>query len=127
MHEMGIVSSILEASEKTAEREGATRINEIRVRVGELTEIIDEAMYFAFESLAPGTMAEGARLIIDHVPARSKCVECGVGFGHGRFDITCPECGSYFCELVQGQELDIECIDVELAEEAVTSDGVKES
>ncbi len=126
MHEMGVVSSILTACTKTAEREGATRINEIRVKVGELSEIVDEAMYFAFDSLAPGTLAEGAKLIIDHVPARSKCVECGVSFGHGRFDITCPECGSFFCELVQGRELDIECIDVDLPEEAVAGDRVEE-
>lgn len=111
---MGIVSGILTASVDSARRMEAVRINEIRVRVGELTEIVDEALHFAFEALTPGTLAEGAVLVVERVAGRSVCAECGASFNHGRFDVVCPECGSYFCSLVEGRELEIESIDVDL-------------
>lgn len=116
MHEMGIVSGILTASVDSARRMDAVRINEIRVRVGELTEIVDEAMHFAFEALSPGTLAEGAVLVVERVAGRSVCAECGESFNHGRFDVACPACESYFCSLVEGRELEIESIDVDLPE-----------
>jgi len=118
VHEMGIVSGILTASVESAARENATRINEIRIRVGELTEIVDDALHFAFEALSPGTLAEGATLVVERVPGRSRCVECGTTFNHGRFDVECPSCKNYFCELVEGRELEIESIDIDLPDGA---------
>ena len=119
---MGIVSGILTASVDAAARQNATAINEIRIRVGELTEIVDDALYFAFEALTPGTLAEGATLVVEHVPGRSKCVECGTTFNHGRFDVECVGCGSYFCEMVEGRELEIESIDIDLPDESDTGE-----
>jgi hydrogenase nickel insertion protein HypA len=77
MHEMGIVSGILTASVDTAARKNATAINEIVIRVGELTEIAPDALDFAFEALSPGTLAEGAKLTVIWVEPRSKCHQCG--------------------------------------------------
>ncbi len=54
MHEMGIVQSILDASFSAAEREGAVRITEIKISVGDLTEIQQFALDFAFDALTPG-------------------------------------------------------------------------
>lgn len=111
MHEMGITEGILAAAEEAARAEGATRINEIRVSIGELTEIVETALQFAFEALSPGTMAEGGVLLVNHVGARSRCPSCGTEFGHGRFDAQCPGCDNPFCEPVTGRELRIDSID----------------
>ncbi len=114
MHEMGIVKGILDAAEETARRSSATRINEVHVRIGDLTEIVDEALHFAFEALSPGTLAEGATLVVERVAPRSKCAACDATFSHGRFDAVCPECGGFVCELLEGRELAIDCIDIDL-------------
>lgn len=113
---MGITRGILEAAFEAAEERGATRIAEIRIRVGELTEIVEFALQFAFESLTPGTLAEGAKLAVEHVGARSRCGRCGTEFDHGRFDALCPECGNPFNEPVAGRELLITSIDIETPE-----------
>ena len=123
MHEMGIVAGILEASGDAARSAGASRINEIHIRVGELTEVVDDALDFAFESLSPGTPAEGARLIVERVGARSRCLECDVTFDHGRFDAACPECGAFLCELLQGRELVVDHIDIDLPGDELTGEG----
>jgi hydrogenase nickel incorporation protein HypA/HybF len=113
MHEMGITQGILAASFDAADAAGATRITEIHIRVGELTEIVEFALQFAFESLTPGTMAEGAVLVVEHVGARSKCTECGAEYDHDRFTMICPECGSLAVTLLQGRELLIDRIETE--------------
>ncbi len=113
MHEMGICQSILDASFEAAEAEGATRIKEIRISVGELTEVVDFALQFAFESLSPGTLAEGGKLVVNRIPAKSRCPSCGTEFEHDRFETTCPECGNPFNENIAGRELLIDSVDVE--------------
>lgn len=114
MHELGICQGILTSSVEAAEKQGAVRIKEIRVDVGELTEIVEYALQFAFESLAPETMADGATLTINHLPARSRCTQCGTEFEHGRFDAICPKCDNPFNENIGGRELNIASIDVEM-------------
>jgi hydrogenase nickel incorporation protein HypA/HybF len=117
MHEMGICQGILASSIEAAEKQGAVRIKEIRVDIGELTEVVEYALQFAFESLSPDTLAEGGTLVINHVPARSRCTQCGHEFDHGRFDAICPECGNPFNETIGGRELDIASIEVEVPDE----------
>lgn len=117
MHEMGIVASILEAATEAAEEAGATKITEIHISVGDLTEIVDFALDFAFDALTPGTIAEGGKLVVTHIPPKSRCGECGAEFEHGRFEVTCPECGSFLATPLQGRELRIDNIEIETPDE----------
>jgi hydrogenase nickel incorporation protein HypA/HybF len=114
MHEMGITQGILAVSFDAADEANCTRITEIRISVGEMTEVVDFALQFAFEALTPGTIAEGATLVINQVPAKSRCLACGLEYDHDRFQMVCPECGALSVELLQGRELlidGIECDD----------------
>jgi hydrogenase nickel incorporation protein HypA/HybF len=121
VHEMGIVSEVLVAVVEASERAGAVRINSVRATVGELTAIVPDALRFAWEALTPGTLAEGAVLEITETAARSRCLECGTEFGHSRFDRLCPSCGGFACEVLAGNELRIDDMDVDLADDAADS------
>ena len=112
MHEMGITQSIIETAVEAAQEEGGTRINEIRITIGTLTEIVPDALQFAFEALRQGTMAEDATLIVTQLGAKSRCRECGAEFEHDKFDLTCPACYSFVCDLLQGRELRIDSLDI---------------
>lgn len=118
MHEMGICQSILTAAFEAADEAGATSISAIRISVGELTEIQDFALNFAFDALSPGTMAEGATLEISHLSPRSRCQDCGKEYDHDRFEMVCPGCGSFAVELLQGRELQIDSIETDEMTEA---------
>lgn len=113
MHEMGVTAGIIEAAVDAAEQAGATRITRIELTVGEFTEVVEEALRFAFDALAPGTLAEGAELAVNMVSALSRCSDCGVEFSHERFEMTCPECGSIDLEALRGRELQIDSIEVD--------------
>ena len=114
MHEMSIVSGVLDAVTQSAQDAGAEKVLAITLRIGDMTEVIDEALSFAFEALTEGTMCEGAKLDVIKVAPRSLCFECGEEFDHDRFHRVCPQCGSYETHLLQGRELSIESIEVEL-------------
>lgn len=111
MHEMGVTQGILAASFEAAEAAGATRITEIRISVGELTEIVEFALQFAFDTLTIDTMAEGATLVVNNIGARSRCNTCGAEYDHDRFEMLCPECGSMDVVLLAGRELQIDSIE----------------
>ena len=113
MHEMSIVAGVLDAVQASAVDAGAERVTKITLRIGDMTEVIDEALEFAFEALTEGTMCEGAELDVIKVAPRSVCFECGEEFDHDRFHRLCPTCGSYETQLLQGRELSIESIEVE--------------
>jgi hydrogenase nickel incorporation protein HypA/HybF len=117
VHEMGICKGILDAAVEAAEEQNATRIKEIRISVGELTEIVDYALQFAFEALSPGTIAEGGTLVVERIPAASRCPQCGAEFEHGVFDLVCPECENPFTESIRGRELRIDSIDIDASED----------
>lgn len=116
MHEMGITQGILDASFDAARNAGATRITEIHISVGELTEVVEFALQFAFDALTPGTMAEGAQLVVNYVPAKSHCNDCGIDYAHDRFQMVCVECGSLNVSPLQGRELQIDSIEADEGE-----------
>ena len=111
MHEMGITNGILAASFDAARNAGAEKICEIRISIGELTEIQEFALQFAFEALTPGTMAEGATLAVTHIPATSHCNECDLDYTHDRFEMLCPECGAFNVTQLTGREMQIDSIE----------------
>ncbi len=117
MHEMGITQQILSQSFEAAKAEDAVRINEIRITVGELTEIVETALQFAFEVLRQDTIAADAELVVTILPPRSRCGQCGHEYEHDRFDMTCPECGMFMVESIQGHELRIDSIDIDTEED----------
>jgi hydrogenase nickel incorporation protein HypA/HybF len=114
MHEFGLMQGVLESAEGAAREAGAERVTEIRLVIGEMREVMPEAMDFALEALAPGTLCEGARLAVVTVAPSSRCTQCGHRFEHDRFHWACPACGSLVTELLAGKELYIDAIEVDI-------------
>ncbi|WP_165063046.1 MULTISPECIES: hydrogenase maturation nickel metallochaperone HypA [unclassified Adlercreutzia] len=118
MHELGIMTGVLDAAKETAKNAGATRLLEVTLRIGDMTEAIEDALVFAFEALTEGDpFTEGAKLNIIMVHPKSRCLECGAEYSHDRFNMFCPECDSFATELLEGKELQIDSIEVDLPED----------
>lgn len=117
MHELGIMTGVMEAVETSAKQAGATSVLKVSLSVGEMTEAIEDALRFAFEVLTEGTMSEGAELEINMVKPKSHCYECGADYEHDRFHMLCPECGGFATELIAGREMQIDSIEVDIPDE----------
>lgn len=114
MHELGLVKSILDIAEAYARREGVSAIREIGLKVGALSGVEKSALEFAFEATKQGTLAEQARLAVQWVPLVAFCEECEVEFEvESPFGIAlCPVCNEAIGTLEQGQELEVDYLEV---------------
>ncbi len=102
------MTSALEAVRQQAAQHGARRVSRIVLRIGALAGVDEAALRFAYEALAPGSIAAGAVLDIENVAARAHCAACGTDFGAARgFIFQCPGCGGYSGDLRAGRELGI--------------------
>jgi hydrogenase nickel incorporation protein HypA/HybF len=64
MHEMSLMRGLMRQLEALAEREGATAVTAIRLRLGALSHFSPDHFREHFAQVAPGSCAEGARLEI---------------------------------------------------------------
>jgi hydrogenase nickel incorporation protein HypA/HybF len=108
MHELAITQGIVDA---IVERLGDTRVTAVRLRIGRVSGVVPDAVRFCFDLVAEGTPVEGACLEIDEPAGRARCRHCTAEFGVDDLVLLCP-CGSADVDLIGGQELAIESVEV---------------
>ncbi len=113
MHELAITQSLLAVALDHARGAGVRRILSVRLKIGELTGYVPEAVEMNFLALAAGTAAEGASLVIEAVPLRCSCRKCGREYPARPDDFTCPGCGGGDIAVTGGREMFIESLEVE--------------
>lgn len=107
MHEVTIAQGLIKMLEEETQKHGASRIKEVNVKVGALSNCVPDALLFAFETSTVGTVAEGAKLNIEHIPARGRCERCDLEFEVESAIFMCPECNQIASEIISGKELDL--------------------
>lgn len=70
MHELRLVRELFEDLLRHGEEEGIRRITRVYLRIGGLTEIEPEIVRHLFAESSPGTIFEGAELVIEESPVR---------------------------------------------------------
>lgn len=114
MHEVGLLNQALELAEEAARKEGAVRILKLKLRVGALAGVVPEAMAFAFEVAAQGTLAEGGEFEWEAVPVLCACPNGCPDFAPDDAAVfLCPVCGKASWLVKEGRELDLVEIEVE--------------
>ncbi len=104
MHELSLVSSILDIIEDYASQDGFRRVNNLRLSCGRLSGVDLQCLRFAFEVLSRETRSEGATLEIDFLPIVISCLSCGKDTEVKYLEAACPECGSENVLLAGGTE-----------------------
>jgi hydrogenase nickel incorporation protein HypA/HybF len=117
MHELSIATALVGIVERHASGRQVSRVD---VRVGHLRQVVPSALAFAFELVTAGTGLAGAELVIEPVPAVVRCNVCGAQTEQEAFPLTCAACGGWDVDVVQGEELVVDSIDLE---ETLTSAG----
>lgn len=102
MHEVSVMSSLIESILQELENHMVREVEEVVVRIGEVTYLGRDQLCFAFEVLSRGTLLEGSSLVIEEERATVRCPACGyegeptrIGEGdHFSMPVlTCPSCG----------------------------------
>jgi hydrogenase nickel incorporation protein HypA/HybF len=112
MHEIGLMQEALERALKYAAQRGAQQIDCVTMRVGAESGVELEVIEFAFPVLAQGTLAEGARLAIEHVPVICWCPACDCEFEPADALHECPKCRHPGAELRRGREFEVASLEI---------------
>ena len=112
MHEYSIVSSLLERVAAEATARGATGVNRVRVRIGEIAGVEIELLRSAYRVVREGTLCGAAELEIDVVPVQWACETCQRQPQPGA-RLICPVCNRPV-RLVTGDEIMLERIELEV-------------
>ena len=120
MHELSIISSIVETvTEKLADYPGA-RATQVRLRVGALASVIEDSLQFCYGIAIEDTPLAGSSLVVNILPIVAFCSKCSTDVElPGLQSFRCPSCGEPVADVRQGRELEIESIEIEEAEEKV--------
>jgi hydrogenase nickel incorporation protein HypA/HybF len=113
MHEMSLMGGVFEIIEQTLALHNVTKVLQVKIKVGELTNAEPDALSMAFEAYSKDTLCEGAELIIERVPLIGYCKDCHYEFNVKTMYFLCPNCKSTSIKVIQGEELLLESLEVE--------------
>jgi hydrogenase nickel incorporation protein HypA/HybF len=110
VHELSIADAIVRIA---AGHAGERRVTKVEVKVGHLRQVVPDALEFAFGLVAEGTVVEGAELALEEIPVRVACRACGAESPQTQFPLACSRCGSLDVDVVAGEELQVESLELE--------------
>ena len=113
MHELHATQAVLEKALQKASEEGAGRVTDLHLVVGEISTYSDDSVQFYWDEISRDTIAEGAKLHFRHVKAEMQCMVCFTKYQPIEGEILCPSCGSSGAKILAGEEFYLEALDVE--------------
>jgi len=113
VHEMSLMGGVFEVIERTLSQYEIRRVLQVKLKVGELTNAEPDALQMVFEAFCKDTICEGAELIVERVRVRGRCRNCELEFSVKSMFFLCPKCQNTSIEVIEGEELLIESLEVE--------------
>jgi hydrogenase nickel incorporation protein HypA/HybF len=110
LHELAIAESVVEIARRHA---AGRQVTKVYLKVGHLRQVVPSALAFSFELVAQGTPVEGAELEMEEIPVTGRCRECGAESQLTEFPLQCVACGAFDLEILQGEELYVESLELE--------------
>jgi hydrogenase nickel incorporation protein HypA/HybF len=114
MHELSIVSSIVESVTESLAAYPGAQVKEVRLRVGALASVIEDSLQFCYEIATEDTPLAGSKLVVKILPVVMHCEPCRADVElPGLQSFRCPRCGELVADMRQGRELEIDSIEIE--------------
>jgi hydrogenase nickel incorporation protein HypA/HybF len=102
MHEMSLVRSLLEESQRLCAEQGGAAIESIRLELGPLSGVEPLLVESAFEQLSAELGLAGVRLDIEETALEARCRNCWAYFEVRDFRFVCPTCGARQIAITRG-------------------------
>jgi hydrogenase nickel incorporation protein HypA/HybF len=112
VHELSVAMSLLDEIGEVAEREGATSVATVRLKVGRLSGIARDALLFAWDLARADTVASNAELHIEDIEVIVFCPRCEQERAPVQGSLICSVCGAAAPSIVRGRELELVALEV---------------
>ena len=113
MHELAICQSLIEQVENIAEERAAKSVTSITIGMGPLSGVEVQLLKNAYPIASAGTVAQDAELVIEHLPIKVKCSQCGSESDALPNKLTCKQCGDWRTPLISGDEMMLMSMELE--------------
>jgi hydrogenase nickel incorporation protein HypA/HybF len=113
MHEIGLCEGVLSVALEAA---GGEQIKRVRLRVGGLQGVVPEVFDQAWTMVSEGTGAGGSTVELVEIPVEVRCRACGRETEFPEAPFSCGHCGSPDVEVVAGEELVVEEVELTAGE-----------
>ena len=114
MHELAVTESILQLAADIAREKQAERVTDIYLTIGKWSSLVDDSIQFYWDHISQGTICAGAQLHFNRPPAEMRCADCGRQYEVDEDLKPCPSCGSVHLNLVSGDEMQVDQIEINL-------------
>lgn len=104
MHELGIMTDVLDTALKVAEEHGGKKVTKITLKIGLMSGIVYDYVQSFFDVISKDTIASGAKIEILEDPAVFKCRKCAETTSYDKLgpEYVCRNCGSPALHLESG-------------------------
>jgi hydrogenase nickel incorporation protein HypA/HybF len=120
MHELAICQSLMDQVKSIALERNAKRVTLIVIAVGPLSGVEAPLLKNAYPIASVGTVAENAELVIEQLPIRVKCTQCGSESEATANKLICKQCGDWRTELISGDEMMLMSVELEKAKDSAS-------
>lgn len=110
MHELSVAGAIVDTVVRAAE---GRPVSAVTLRVGHLRQVVPGSLAFYLEIVSRETICEGATFEQITVEAWLRCRGCEESWRVESPAFRCPACAGSDVEVVSGDELEVETIEVE--------------
>jgi hydrogenase nickel incorporation protein HypA/HybF len=113
MHELAICQSLIDQVEVIAMERKAQSVTTIVIGMGPLSGVETQLLKNAYPIASAGTIAENAELVIEHLPIKVTCTQCGSESDALPNKLICKQCGDWRTTLVSGDEMMLMSVELE--------------
>ncbi len=113
MHETTLAKQIVDVCVSSAQAQGAKRILAVYGWVAETEALSPQSLQLHFAGHARGTLAEGARVVLDVTRVDARCSHCARVYTPDHHLLLCPACGATDAELLGPTGVGVTRLDVE--------------
>ena len=111
MHELSLLTTIVKSVTKIALKENIKEVTSLTLTVGIMSGVEKESLEFCFPIACKNTPMENCQLIIEEVPLKVYCPECGHESHPEKFKIHCHNCLNLMVEVLTGKEFKLKCLE----------------
>ena len=113
MHEFSLAQGLVEQITELLVREGAKKVTRVEVSIGAMSGVMKDPFEFCFPEAARNTCLDSCKLVINEVPLKVSCMDCGAESLPENFDIRCTLCKCQNVKIIEGKDFLLKSIEVD--------------